>query len=132
MKSLFIIILSLFTITASAQNCSEASLFQTPGRWKTGMKGSEGGSPADLVKEKKLVEAIHSMIKAKYAPMSVETIFHGTYMPPEPAMPGNGYTYSIIPLNFYCDGDHIKTESETSSYFSISANMFEVEIYDTA
>ena len=35
-------------------------------------------------------------------------------------MPGNGYGYSIIPLNYYCDGNSIKTADETSTYFPLT------------
>ena len=69
----------IIALLSSAQNsivtgCTEESLLQKPGTWKAGMKGSEGGTAADLAREKKIVAAIHTMIKSKYKPMSVEGI----------------------------------------------------------
>jgi hypothetical protein len=72
------------------------------------------------------------MIKSGYTPMGVEANFHGAYNPIYANMAGNSYYYSIIPLNYYCDGNTVKTVHETGSYFEIAANQFESEIYDTA
>ena len=117
----------LFTaLSAFTQDCTEASLLQKTGTWKAGMKGSEGGTAADLLKEKKVVAAIHNMVKSKYTPIGVEALFHGAYNGPYPNMPANSYnySYSIIPLNYYCEGNSIKTSDETSTYFQIAANLF--------
>ena len=122
----------LLKFYAPAQNCTPEIIIQKPGVWKASPKGSQGGTAAELAKEKKIVAAIHDMIKAKYTPMGVEANFHGAYNPYYPNMPGNSFDYSIIPLNFYCDGNTVKTEHETGSYFQIAANIFETEIYDTA
>jgi hypothetical protein len=130
MKPIMLISSVLFSISAMTQNCDDASLVQKPGVWKVGLKGSEGGSAAELAAEKKIVAAIHTMIKSKYTPMGVEAIFHGAYNPLYPDMTGNSYAYSIIPLEFYCDGNKIKTVEETSTFFSITANLFSAEIYE--
>ena len=61
----------------------------------------------------------------------MEAIFHGAYSPVYQNTPGNGYGYSIIALNYYCDGNTFKTEHETSTNFSISANIFDAEIYES-
>ncbi len=118
--------------TAAAQNCNEASLLQKPGVWKESSGGSSGITAADFAREKKNVAAIHAMIKSKYSPMGVHANFNGGYNRAEPNTSCNSYACSIIPLNFYCDGNTIKTEHETSTYFSINANIFDSEIYDTA
>jgi len=136
MKKYFLVfvllfVMSAFSIALTAQECTIETLLQKPGVWKASPKGSEGGTAADLAREKKTIAAIHTMIKSKYIPKSVEANFHGAYNPLYPNMPGNSFAYSIIPLNFYCDGNAIKTEHETSTYFSISANIFDAEIYDT-
>lgn len=132
MKYLLIFSILFLSLSASSQNCSNESLLQTPGVWKEGRKGSEGGTAADLAKEKKIVAAIHLMIKSKYTPIGVEADFQGSYSPTYPNMPANSYMYRIIPLNYYCDGNALKTAHETSTYFQIAANMFDAEIYDTA
>ncbi|MHB1196619.1 MAG: hypothetical protein ACYC0A_07240 [Lutibacter sp.] len=132
MKYLLIFSILFLSLSASSQNCSNESLLQTPGVWKEGRKGSEGGTAADLAKEKKIVAAIHLMIKSKYTPIGVEAGFQGSYNPTYPNMPANSYSYRIIPLNYYCDGNTFKTAHETSTSFQIAANMFDAEIYDTA
>lgn len=117
---------------ATAQNCSTELLLQKNGVWKASPKGSQGGTAAELAKEKVIIADIHSMIKAGYTPMGVEADFHGAYPRSYPNMPANGYAYSIIPVNYYCEANTVKTAHETSTYFSVSANIFDVEIYDTA
>jgi hypothetical protein len=46
--------------------------------------------------------------------------------------PGNGYGYNMLALNYYCDGNNFKTAHETSTEFSLNANILDAEIYDTA
>lgn len=124
--------ITLLALSSTAQDCNETSIMQKTNIWKEGPKGSQGGTAADLTREKKVVEAIFTMIKSKYTPIGVEANFHGTYNGPDPNIPANGYSYSIIPLNYYCDGNTIKTAHETSTYFEIAANIFDAEIYNEA
>jgi hypothetical protein len=115
-----------------AQNCTNASLLQTPGVWKESNTVSSGIASADLAKGKKVLEAISKMIKSTYTPMGLEANRHLSYSPPlTDLFPVNYYTYSIIPLNYYCKGNAVKTEGETSTYFKISTNLFNREIYQT-
>ena len=132
MKYLLLFSVILFSMASSAQDCSEELLLQKPGIWKEGMKGSQGGTAADLIRQKKIVAAIHTMIKLKYTPKGVIANFGGVYGRSEINMPGNFYGYRIKPLNYYCDGNNIKTADESPNSFSIFANMFDAEIYDTA
>jgi len=123
----------LLSLASFAQDCSKELLLQKAGVWKANPQGSTFGiATADLVKQKKVVGAIHAMIQSKYLPMGVEAGFNGSYTRAEANMAGNGYYYSIIPKNYYCDGDIIRKAHETSTLFSINANMFNAEIYDTA
>ena len=124
--------MSLFSFHASTQGCSEASLLQTAGNWKEGRKGSYSVSGANLQKEIKVLAAIHAMVKSKYAPTGLEALFHGARSSPSPDRPANGYGYSIIPLNYRCEGNSIKTDHESSTYFQIQVNEFGAAIYDTA
>ena len=71
------------------------------------------------------------MVRSNFTLLGIEANYHGAYNPPYPEMPANSYYYSIIPLNFYCDGNTVKTEHETSTQFEIAANTFVTEIYDT-
>jgi len=132
MKYIILSFTLLFTISSTAQDCTEATILQKPGLWKESSGVSSGIAPTDLAKEKKVLAALHEMIKSKFTPMSVEANFNGGYSSPQSWMPVNDYIYSIIPLNYYCDGKSIKTAGETSTYFSISVNRFDAEIYEDA
>jgi len=133
MQKIISVLLSLLLVFnfSYAQDCNDELLLQKSGTWKPGMKGSQGGTATELAKEKKTVETIHNMIRSKYSPTAVEAIYHGAYSPPYPNMPGNNYAYSIIPLNYYCDGNAFKIAHETPTYFSINANLFSAEIYES-
>ena len=120
-------------LSSFAQECTPATLLQKPGDWKEGLKGSTSGiSTADLARQKSVVGVLHAMIKSKYVPMGVSADFNGAYDAPQSVMPGNAYSYNIIPLNYYCEGSAIKTNPETSTLFSIKVNFFDAEIYDAA
>jgi len=124
--------MAVIAISSSAQDCTPELLAQKPGTWKESSNALSGISAADLAREKKVVAAIHAMIKSKYVPMGVNARFNGGYNRSEPNMQGNGYSYSIMAFGYYCDGNNIKTEDETSTNFEIAANIFDSEIYDTA
>lgn len=132
MKYLLLYTIILFSISLSAQNCTDESLLQTKGILTPDAPG--GGrelTTADLAKRKKVLATIITMIKSKYTPMGIKALFHenyGTYLSYRPA---NDYAYSIIPLNFYCDGNTIKTANKTPNYFSITANLFDAIIYES-
>jgi hypothetical protein len=129
MKFIALIPVLLFSITAIAQDCSEATILQKPGVWKETVGNSPGITPADLAKEKKVVATLHQMIKSKFTPKGVEANINGGYSSPRSWMPVNDYAYSIIPRNYYCDGKTMATAGETSTFFSIVANAFDAEIY---
>ncbi len=126
-----LLILLMILVSANAQDCKSESLVQKPGIWKASPKGSESGTATELAREKNTIASIHKMIQAKYTPTAVQANYHGAYSAAYPNSTGNSYTYSIIPLNYYCDGNTIKVEHETPSYFSITANLFTTEIYES-
>ncbi|MFZ4771029.1 MAG: hypothetical protein ACOYLO_12680 [Ferruginibacter sp.] len=131
----YIVVLSalFFSIGLQAQKCDTDSLLKLPGTLKTDAPyNSKKLSAVDLAKHKKVLATISEMIQSKYKPMGVKAIFHLNYGYPVNGRPAYDYGYSIIPLNFYCDGNILKTAHETSTYFEIVANGFESEIYDTA
>jgi len=132
MKYYFIVLAITLCLTTTAQDCTTASLLQRPGTWHQYSQSAGGGTAAELLKEKKVVAAIHTMISSKYIPMGLQANYVGVYHPSYPNMCGNSYYYSITPLNFYCDGNSVKIEHETGSLLHIAANMFDAEIYDTA
>lgn len=118
--------------TLYAQECTETSILQKPGVWKAGMKGSVSGIPAsDLDKERRVVASLDNLIKSKYTPMGVEADFYGSFDRPDPEIPVNNYYYNILFLNYFCEGNVIKTAHETSTSFTISINRFDGEIYES-
>ena len=123
--------LSLLAFSSSAQDCTNESLLQKPGTWKESSGGTSNVSATDLPREKKVLTAINTMIKSKYAPLGVSAFMNESYDRPESIMTCNSYRYSILPLNYYCDGNAIKTATETSTTFELTVNKFDVDIYDT-
>jgi hypothetical protein len=132
MKYLIAIVFILLTVQASAQDCTVQSLLLKPGTWKHANTALREISAADLAREKKTIATIHAMVKAKYSPMGVNVLSNGGYSRPLSSRPVNDYTYSMIPLNLYCDGNTVKEVHETSTYFSISSNSLGAEIYSAA
>ncbi len=119
--------------TVLSQNCSNDVLLQQQGVWKDSRYTGKGIAAADLQKEKKVLDQISKMIKTAYHPIAVEANDHVAINPPYPQlMPVNDYAFSIIPLEYYCEGNQMKKVHETSSYFQIAINQFGKEIYDTA
>ncbi|MBI5371642.1 MAG: hypothetical protein HZA79_06420 [Sphingobacteriales bacterium] len=131
MKLILFLSLLLPAMPALTQSCNEALLLQKTGTWKKGMPGSRGGTVAEIQKEKKTLEAIHNMVKSGYTPMGLEAGYQEAFLAADPATPVNGYYYSIIPLNYYCDGYALKTAHESSSWFQVAANFFDAEIFST-
>ena len=122
-----------FVISSSAQDCNRELLVQTPGTFKPdAFYAGQDLKSEELAKHKKVVATISNMIKSKYAPMGVEASYHENYGNSSSQWHPNLYSYSIIPLNYYCDKNKRATEGETSTHFSIDVNEFEFEIYDTA
>lgn len=132
MKYFFLFSIILIAFTSSAQDCNDELLLQKPGNWKESNGSTSGIATADLTSEKKVIASIQTMIKSKYSPMGVSARFNGSYNRPESIMPINSYYYNILPLNFYCDGNTMKTADETSTTFQISINIFDVDIYGIA
>lgn len=128
----------LFSISATSQNtiaigCAQESLIKTTGTLKADAPYvSKELKTADLAKHKQVLAIISNMIKSKYIPMGVKAEFHLNYGHPLVYRPVNDYAYSIMALNYYCDGNILKTAHETSTSFQINANFFNAEIYDTA
>lgn len=132
MKFLITIFAVHFFVNAYSQNCDTGTLLQKAGAWKESSAGMQGIAAADLARQKKTMAAIHNMIRSRYSPRGVDAHINNGYNRPLQHLPVNTYTYSIIPLNFYCDGDVVKTVHETSTYFQVGINFFAAEVYDTA
>ncbi|HEX7905335.1 MAG TPA: hypothetical protein VF487_15790 [Chitinophagaceae bacterium] len=131
MKYILSVLILFIAVPAFTQDCNMESLLKKQGTWKETSNTPSGIAAADLAKEKKTVAAINAMIKSKYKPAGVNAEVNGGYNHPQPGVPVNSFVYSIIPLNFYCDGNVIKTVGETPTYFSINTNIFDAEIYES-
>ena len=119
------------SLNAYSQDCTQASASQKPGIWKEGMKGSVSGiAPADLDRARKVVAEIHLLVKSKYSPTGVEADFNGSYDRPDAEVPVNLYNYSIYFLHYFCEGNVIKTDHETSTSLTVSVNRFDPKIYE--
>lgn len=107
MKIFTLICAIFYGLTASAQDCTEELLLQKPGTWKTGIQGSINGvSPADLVKEKSVLAAIHKMENTNYNPKGCQVLYSTSYS----KYPSAGdvwisdpYEYTMFILPFLCD-----------------------------
>ena len=131
MKYLLILWALYASVNAYPQDCTQASASQKPGIWKEGMKGSVSGiQPADLDRERKVVATIHLLVKSKYTPIGVEADYNGSYDRPDADVPVNLYNYNIYFLHYICEGNVIKTDHETSTSLTVSANRFDPEIYE--
>ena len=131
MKCVLLLCALYASLNAYSQDCTQASVSQKPGVWKEGMKGSVTGIPAaDLERERKVVAAIHLLIKSKYSPIGVEADYNGSYDRPDAEVSVNNYDYNIYFLHYYCEGNVIKTNHETSTSLSVSANRFDAKIYE--
>ena len=119
------------SLNAYSQDCTQALASQKAGIWKEGMKGSVSGiAAADLEKERKVVAAIHLMVKSKYSPTGVEADYNGSYDRPDAEVPVNNYDYNIYFMHYICEGNVLKTDHETSTSMSVSANRFDAKIYE--
>jgi hypothetical protein len=131
MKYVLLLVALYASLNAYSQDCTQASASQKPGIWKEGMKGSISGIPAaDLEKERKVVAAIHLLVKSKYSPTGVEADYNGSYDRPDSEIPVNIYDYNIYFLHYICEGNVLKTDHETSTSLTISVNRFDSKIYD--
>jgi len=132
MKHILLLTVVFLSVFAFAQDCSTEVLMKKPGTWKETSAVAQGLSSSDITKEKKVIATINSMIKSKYSPTAVNAKVNGGYSSPHSNMPVNDYSFSIIPLEYYCDGSSIKIAGETATYFQIGVNYFTSEVYDTA
>lgn len=134
MKLLYLIGLCTFIyLNSYTQDCNKSTVAMQAGAWKdVSTTPASGIPPAELSAEKKNTAALHAMMKAKYVPTGVDANFSSAYERPYATAPVNIFRYSIYPLNLYCDANTVKAVHETSSYFSISANAFDAEIYENA
>lgn len=117
------IVLFLPAIGSSAQDCTEASLLQKLGTWKEGTKGSTMGIPAkELLKEKAVIAAIHSLIKQAYSPKGVDALYSEAYDRPTPEILFSQYYYGLYLMPYSCVGNIAKPDHETNTSMFVKVN----------
>ncbi|HBE40328.1 MAG TPA: hypothetical protein DDW27_03850 [Bacteroidales bacterium] len=121
----------MITLFVSAQPCVREELQKKPGVWKEGIKGSTNNvTPANLTKEKEVVQSIFAMIKEGYNPVGCEVTHTGVYG--YNAAEGKNwvadpYKFRAYFLRYLCDpNDRQKSyvEISTPTMLSISVNHF--------
>ena len=107
MKVTLLILGILIARVSSAQDCTPDLLLQKPGTWKAGMQGSiHGVSPADLVKEKSVLAAIHKMVNTNYNPKGCQVLYStafSKYPSAGDVWIADPYHYTMYILPFLCD-----------------------------
>lgn len=98
MKKIFFLHLFFIGVHSYAQDCNRELLRKMEGTWKEGLKGSiKNVTPDDLVKEKKVLGAIHKLINTNYKPTGCQ-IKYGNVFGKEP---GTGQTFVADPYYYY-------------------------------
>ncbi len=132
MNRLLFFFLCIVAIPANAQNCNDNDVTSMPGTWREGLKGTQTGGAAEIAKEKRLTALLHDNFKRKYSPVGVEATYYSAYSAPAGNIPCNNFSYGIYAKHYHCSNGVVKTWEETSTTFSVYANYFESEIFDTA
>ncbi len=132
MKYKIVLVVILFSISASSQDCTKEMLAQKPGVWKAGQQGSINNvSAADLSKEKLILGNIHKLVSSNYSPKGCQVLYskaYSKYPSPGQIWIADPYFYSMYILRYLCDpgsGDKSKyyTDYSTSTTVNISANI---------
>ncbi len=107
MKVTLLMLGILIARVSFAQDCTPDLLLQKPGTWKAGMQGSiHGVSPADLVKEKSVLAAIHKMVNTNYNPKGCQVLYStafSKYPSAGDVWIADPYHYTMYILPFLCD-----------------------------
>jgi hypothetical protein len=132
MKYAFVSVLLFVSLQSFSQDCSQELLLKKPGTWKAGPQGSiHDVSPADLVKEKAVLAAIHKMVNSNYSPKGCQVSYSTVYDKNMNAGDGwiaDPYHYAMYILPFLCDGKSADKSKytvaiSTSTTVDITANV---------
>lgn len=132
MRHTTFLVFILFSISASAQDCTKEMLAQKPGTWKAGQQGSINNvSAADLSKEKLILGNIHKLVSSNYSPKGCQILYsksYSKYPSPGQIWIADPYFYSMYILRYLCDpssGDKSKyyTDYSTPTTVNIAANI---------
>lgn len=132
MKYKLIFSIIIFSVAASAQDCSKELLAQKPGTWKAGLKGSiVNVSSADLVKEKAVLGTIHKMVNTGYSPKGCQVLYGTTFgksIATNQSWIADPYYYSMYILRYLCD----QQSADKSKYYVDYATPTTVNIIANA
>lgn len=131
MKYKTTIVFLLFSLWATAQDCSKEWLLKKSGTWKAGTKGFvQNVTAADLVKEKTVLAGIHKMISSNYRPSGCEISYsmaYGKNMSAAGTWIADPYHYTMYILRYICDNNNADkskyyTDISTPTTVNIAAN----------
>ncbi|MBK9569141.1 MAG: hypothetical protein IPO53_03960 [Chitinophagaceae bacterium] len=132
MKYILLFSLNIFSVAASAQDCSKELLAQKPGTWKAGLKGSiVNVSAADLAKEKAVLDKIHNMVNTGYSPKGCQVLYGTTFgksLATNQSWIADPYYYSMYILRYLCD----QQSADKSKYYVDHATPTTVNIIANA
>lgn len=137
MKYLSLFCAIILSFAASAQECTKELLAQKSGTWKAGQQGSvHGVSPADLVKEKAELAAIHQMVSTSYSPKGCQVTYSTSFSkyPAGEVWIADPYCYTMYILPFICDtksADHSKYTVAISSATNVTITANEISSLNT-
>ncbi len=107
MKIITLLSVIVFSLSASAQDCTKELLAKKPGTWKAGLKGSVANvGAADLGKEKAVLAAIHKMVNSSYSPKGCQVLYGTTFgksLASNQTWIADPYYYSMYILRYLCD-----------------------------
>lgn len=120
-------------MAGQGQDCPTEVLLKQPGHWTQGLPSSMSGiPPADLAKEKKIVNSIIEPIQKKYTPKGLDILYGGAYGAqsrlPSHLHAGHYYYAYFYFLEHDCPYDKEAMRSKHfAGYLSIIANDFGLE-----
>jgi hypothetical protein len=121
MRYIVLAALSLISVNAIAQDCSQELLREKPGSWKAGQQGQiTNVSAPNLVKEKAVTAGIHRMIAARYSPKGCQVLYatvYGKHLAGASNWVADPFYYSMYILRYLCDQN---SADKTKHYVDIS------------
>lgn len=145
MKNLLFLILLIYSITASAQECDQEALKSQPGKWLPQLKDSYTNEPykisaADIAGARKILTRIQQLFQEKYKPTGTDAYHHFHFMNdyfPGSNTYGNRYTYTLRNFLLYCLDGKKQTSAEGVGSFihvnrggSLYTEFSEIPVYD--
>jgi hypothetical protein len=114
-----LLLLSGFTQVCNAQECTDANVLSIPGKWKPGAKGASDHSPAEMGKEKAIMEEVNQFMRSKlnWQPVGGDITYNNVYSltgldyrPAKIKKLTNTYNSYLFFQHYFCAGGKINRE----------------------